>query len=118
MDSGLFDFLYSLPNDYLIQNGYGKYILRESMKGIMNDQVRLDRRKKGFNASINSLFDFSDSQTWAYFLDGDSQLFDLIDKSEVEKLLDMNPAPNHYSKFLFSFINAKIFLEQNNLGGL
>jgi asparagine synthase (glutamine-hydrolysing) len=118
LDSTLFDFLYSIPNEFLINNGYGKYILRESMKGILNDQVRLDRQKKGFNASINSLFDFSDSQTRAFFLDGDSELFDLIDKKEVNRLLDTNPTPNHYGKFLFSFINAKIFLEQNKLGGL
>ena len=117
LDSTLFDFLYSIPNELLINNGYGKYILRESMKNILNDQVRLDRRKKGFNASINSLFDFNDSETRAFFLDSDSQLFDLIDKNKVRKLFDTNPAPNHYSKFLFSFINAKIFLEQNKLGG-
>ena len=35
-------------------------------------------------------------------------------KEEVSKLLSLNPAPNHYSKFLFNFINAKIFLEINN----
>ena len=113
LDSKLFDFVYSVPNEYLIQNGYGKYLLRESMKGILNDQVRLDRRKRGFNASINSLFDFSDNETRAFFLDGNSSIFDLIDKGKVERLLDVNPAPNHYSKFLFSFINAKIFLESN-----
>ena len=111
LDSKLFDFVYSVPNEYLIQNGYGKYLLRGSMKGILNNQVRLDRQKKGFNASINSLFDFTDPETRACFLDGDSLLFDLIDKGKVEKLLDVNPAPNHYSKFLFNFLNAKIFLE-------
>lgn len=113
LDSRLFDYAFSVPGAHLIQNGYGKYILRESMKGILNDQVRLDRRKKGFNASINSLFDFTDPETRAFFLDGDSLLFDLIDKDKVRGLLDINPAPNHYSKFLFSFINVKLFLEQH-----
>lgn len=113
LDSRLFEFAYSIPDEYLVQDGFGKYILRESMEGILNDTVRLDRRKKGFNASINSLFDFSDEETRAYLLDPESPIFDLIDREQVAGLMDLNPAPNHYSKFLFSFINAKIFLEMN-----
>jgi len=108
----LFDFAYSIPSEHLIQNGYGKYVLREAMNGILNDQVRLDRKKKGFNASINSLFDFSDKNTRDYFLDSSSVIFDLIDISNVERLINTSTAPNHYSKFLFNFINSKIFLEQ------
>jgi asparagine synthase (glutamine-hydrolysing) len=113
LDSRLFKFAYSIPNEYLIQNGYGKYILREAMKGILNDKVRLDRQKKGFNASINSLFDFSDRETVAYFLEPESPIFELIDRESVSEMLNLNPAPNHYSKFLFNFINAKMFLEMN-----
>ena len=30
------------------KKGYGKYVLREAVKGILNDKVRLDRKKKGF----------------------------------------------------------------------
>ena len=113
LDSRLFEYIYSVPDEYLIQGGYGKYILRESMKGILNDTVRLDRRKKGFNASINSLFDFSENETREYFLEPESPIFELVDRESVSEMLNLNPAPNHYSKFLFSFINAKIFLEMN-----
>ncbi len=114
LDSRLFDFAYSIPDEYLIQNGYGKFILRESLKGILNDTVRLDRRKKGFNASINSLFDFSDRQTRDYLLDRDAAVFDIVEREKVKHLMDIVPAPNHYSKFLFNFINARIFLEQSD----
>ncbi len=114
LDSNLFQFAYSIPDELLIQNGYGKFILREAIKGILNDKVRLDRQKKGFNASINSLFDFSNNETRAYFLEPKSPIFELIDRAKVSNLLDLNPAPNHYSKFLFNFINCKIFLESNN----
>ncbi|MDH3974311.1 MAG: asparagine synthase (glutamine-hydrolyzing) [Deltaproteobacteria bacterium] len=113
LDSRLFEFANSIPDKHLIRNGYGKYVLRESMKGILNDTVRLDRRKKGFNASINSLFDFSNQETMDYLLKPDSPIFELINRKKVSDLFNLNPAPNHYSKFLFSFINAKIFLEQN-----
>ena len=112
LDSRLFDFTYSIPSEYLIQKGYGKYILRRAMKGILNEKVRKDRQKKGFNLSINSIFDFKDSELKAYLLESNSPIADLIDMKKVEPLLSLNPAPNHYSKFLFSFINSKIFLEQ------
>ena len=58
LDTNLINFMNTVPRSFLIHNGYGKYILRESMKGILNDQVRLDRTKKGFNGSIFSLFNF------------------------------------------------------------
>ena len=112
LDPNLFNFANSIPNEHLIQDGYGKYVLRDAMKGILNDQVRLDRRKKGFNASINSLFDFSDKDTRDYLLDPSSAIFDLIDISSVERLISSKKEANKYSKFLFSFINCKIFLEQ------
>jgi len=112
LDVNLFDFANSIPNEHLIQNGYGKYVLREAMNGILNDQVRLDRRKKGFNASINSLFDFSDKSTRDYFLDSSSAIFDLVNVASVEQMISSKETSSHNSKFLFSFINCKIFLEQ------
>ena len=83
------------------------------MKGILNDTVRLDRHKKGFNASINTIFDFSDKETRDYLLNPESPIFELINRDKLSRLLDLDPAPNHFGKFLFNFINSKIFLEMN-----
>jgi asparagine synthase (glutamine-hydrolysing) len=113
LDTNLLNFVTSIPSEYLIKNGYGKYVLRESMKGILNDHVRLDRKKKGFNASINSLFDLQSEEIINYFLDPSAEIFKIIDHSAVSKIFKMNPASNEYSKFIFSFMNAKIFLDQN-----
>ena len=118
LDSKLFDFLLTVPDEYFVQKGFGKYILRQGMSGILNDTVRLDRQKKGFNASINSLFNFEDSNTREYFLNKRSPISDLVDLNKIKNLININPCPNHYSKFLFNFINTKIFLEHNMLGGL
>ena len=107
------EFAYSIPDKYLIRKGYGKYILREAVAGILNDKVRMDRRKKGFNASINTIFNFSDKNFRDFIMDSSSPIYDLIKPSLVESLLDINPQPNHYSKFLLSFISTKIFLESN-----
>lgn len=112
LDVNLFDFANSIPSEHLIQNGYGKYVLREAMNGILNDPVRLDRRKRGFNASINSIFNFSEKSTRDYFLDSKSPIFDLVDINSVKSVISSKETANNNGKFLFSFINCKIFLEQ------
>jgi asparagine synthase (glutamine-hydrolysing) len=75
--------------------------------------VRLDRRKKGFNASINSIVKLDDQETRDYLLDPSAQIFEIIDRKRIIPLLDKFPIPNHLSKFIFNFINARIFLELN-----
>jgi len=111
LDINLFEFAYSIPNEHLIQNGYGKLILRKTMNGILNDKVRLDRRKKGFNASINSVVDLNDHATAENLL-SDSPVFDIVKKEKIEKLLKQDYFENSYKKFIFNFVNTKFFLEQ------
>jgi len=45
LDHRLVEFMLSLPNKYLIQNGITKFILRTAMRGIVPDKV-LDRKDK------------------------------------------------------------------------
>ena len=113
LDKELFEFIYSVPSVNLINNGYAKYLLRESVKGILNDDVRLEREKKGFNASIFSIFDFKNKKNIDYLLD-DSLIYDYFDKAKIKALLEKDILPNSYNKFLFSFINSKIFIDQNS----
>lgn len=113
LDTNLQRFAYSIPTQHLIKNGYGKYVLREALKGILNDTVRLDRRKKGFNASINSIIDLQDLETKDYLLNPSDRIFEIIDREQINALLNQSPIPNHLSKFIFNFINAKLFLKLN-----
>ncbi|MDZ4752396.1 MAG: asparagine synthase (glutamine-hydrolyzing) [Flavobacteriales bacterium] len=113
LDTSLFEFAYSIPTKHLIRNGYNKYLLRESMKGILNDKVRLSREKKGFNASINSIFDFKNPAHRDYFL-SDSPIFDWFEKDKIAALISQKQFSNSFKKFLFDFVCTKIFLEQRN----
>jgi asparagine synthase (glutamine-hydrolysing) len=112
LDLNLFNISYSISNEYLIQEGYAKYILRESMKGILNEKVRNDWKKVGFNASINSLLDLRDDDIRKYLL-RDWKIYKFVKKHKIEKIINKDPMPNSYSKFLFSFINSCLFLEKN-----
>ena len=111
LDSNLFNFLYSLPTVKLIQDGYAKFILRESVKNYLHEDVRMDRIKKGFNASITSIFNFSDKKFMDELLNKNSKIFEIFDIKKIEKMFNKNISLNHYSKFIFSFMNAKFFLD-------
>ena len=111
LDRDLIEYMYNVPDDYLIKNGFNKYLLRQSMNGILNPKVRLDRQKRGFNASITTILDFDRSDTKELFLDTTGDVFELVNRGEIEKLLSSGEKPNHLSKFLFSFLGAKVFLE-------
>ena len=111
LDVDLFNFALAIPNQFLIMDGYAKYILREAVNGILNDQVRLDRKKKGFNASIESVIDFKDKKTIEYILD-DSKVYDIIEKDKIETLLTKKEYENSYKKFIFNFLNVKMFMEK------
>tara|TARA_B100000131_G_C18119629_1_gene612457 strand:+ start:843 stop:2663 length:1821 start_codon:yes stop_codon:yes gene_type:complete len=111
LDVKLVEFSYSVPSVYLIKHGYSKCILRDAVKNILNDKVRLDRKKKGFNASIHSLIDFNNDSNLDYFL-SDSPIFDIIRKDKIELLLQKDYHQNSYNKFLFNFLNSKIFIEK------
>ena len=113
LDKNLQIFSYSIPSKHLIKNGYGKYILREAVNGYLNDKVRLDRRKKGFNASINSIIDLEDPSTLDYILNPASELYEILDREKVKLLLSEKNQPNHFSKFIFNLLNARIFLVQS-----
>ncbi|MDD5421815.1 MAG: asparagine synthase (glutamine-hydrolyzing) [Candidatus Omnitrophota bacterium] len=48
LDYRLVEFLFSLPYDMKISNGYTKYILRETLKGRLPESIRTRRDKMGF----------------------------------------------------------------------
>lgn len=47
-DISLIEYLFKMPSTYKIYNGWSKYILREAMKGIIPEKVRLRTDKVGF----------------------------------------------------------------------
>ncbi len=110
LDLNLFNISYSIPNEYLIQDGYAKYILRKSVENILNNKVRTDWKKVGFNASINSLIDIGDNEIKKFIL-SNSEIYRYVKREKIDKILNKTQMANSYSKFLFNFINAKIFLE-------
>ena len=112
LDRRLFEVAYSIPSRYLVQDGRTKAVLRDAMRGIVPDAILDCRRKVGFNAPILDLLDVEDADVRAFILDG-APVYDVVQKDRVEDLLRQTELPNSMSKFLFSFINMKMFMESH-----
>ena len=110
LDTDLVNFAFSIPNDFYIQNGFSKFILREAMKNSLEDNIRLDRKKRGFNASISSLFNNYDQIN--DLINSKSEIYEILNKSKIIKYIDKNNFyENSDKKFIFNFINCKLFLD-------
>ncbi len=111
LDRELFDLAQQIPTRHLIRRGFAKAVLRQAMRGIVPDRILDERRKVGFNASINSFIDFADDEVRSAILD-ESPIFDHVRRDKIEALMTQHPLPNSKSKFLFYFLSSKMFLEE------
>lgn len=111
LDRKLFEFCHSIPVEYLIREGAAKAVLRESMRGIVPNKILDNKRKVGFNAPIMNLLDVNSKEV-KKILFQDSPIWEILKKDPIKELIETSNLPNSDSKFIFSFISAKIFLEQ------
>ena len=113
LNKDLFEFMQTVPVEFYMQKGFTKYILRSALKEYVPDNIRLQRKKVGFNASINSLINLR-SKKFFDFVNKKSPIYKIVKKNALLKSLKTKNNENFFSKFIFSFISAKIFLEINN----
>jgi asparagine synthase (glutamine-hydrolysing) len=111
LDRQLFDFCYTIPNRYLIRDGFNKIVLRDAVRGIAPDCVLDKRTKVGFNAPVFSFLDVADPQVRSAIL-ADSPIFEAVRADKIRALMDRPQLLNSESKFLFYFLSAKAFLEE------
>ncbi len=116
LDRALVEFLYTVPNRLLIRDGCAKWLLRAAVEGRLNDRVRLDRQKRGFNASIDSLLDRRNPEVVERLL-APGPIFDIVRRDAVARFLEGDLTDNSFSKFAFSFVSAKLFLESDLAAG-
>lgn len=110
LDRKLAEFIFTVPAEHLIWDGFPKWLLRAAGAGKVPDDIRLNRQKQGFNASLNSVLDLKAPATRDWLLD-ESPIFNLVDRERFAAFVADADERNSHSKFLFGFISAKIFLE-------
>ena len=111
LDRHLFDFCSTIPTRHLIQNGFNKAVLRKAMEGITPDCVLSTRRKVGFNAPLFDFLDVASPEVRSQLVQ-DSPVFDILDRDKIKAMLQPSRLSNSNSKFLFSFVSTKLFLEE------
>ena len=110
LDKELVEFLYTVPTALLMADGCAKSLLRRAVDGLAPDDVLYDRRKRGFNASIDTVIDRTDPDTRDRLLEP-GPIFDIIARDKMEALVDGDLSDNSLSKFMFSFVSTRSFLE-------
>ena len=111
LDRNLYEFCQTIPTRHLIRKGRAKAVLREAVRGLTADPILDNPRKVGFNLPIFSYLDVNDVDVRSQLLD-DSPIFGHINKSDIEAMISRPELENSASKFLFNFVNAKLFLEE------
>jgi asparagine synthase (glutamine-hydrolysing) len=111
LDRPLFELSQRIPTRHLVREGRAKAVLREAVRGIAPAAIVDNPRKVGFNVPIFDYLDARDPRTRAEILE-DSPVYRYLRHERIAALLDEARLPNSRSKFLFYFLNAKIFLEE------
>jgi asparagine synthase (glutamine-hydrolysing) len=110
LSKDLFELAFSLKNSFLIKNGYGKRILRDSMKGTVSNKILKSRNKVGFNMNIQTLFNIK-SKKFKNKIFQNEKLNNYLNLKEIDKILNKNKINNPESHFLFSLLNVVTFLD-------
>lgn len=111
LDSRLAEFLSTVPTRHLIHDGLPKYLLRKAGEGIAAPEIMENPRKQGINAPVTNMIDVTDLAVRSAILDN-SPFYDIVDRTKVEAFLDQGTGLNSESKFLFSLISAKLFMDR------
>jgi len=88
LDYRLVEYVMSLPEDYRIHEGVTKRVLREAMKGILPERVRMRMDKMGFYTAEDHWLRHEDPEIFRQLLQGAVQDSKGVLKSEVLDRLD------------------------------
>lgn len=117
LDRKLIETLFQFDIKYFMKNGYSKYLLRKIMKGILPNKVLNNRKKIGFNLSINTFKEFNKKNLLAYLTKNKKYikiffkfnfLFDYF-KSKNFKEIDAED-----NKFIFRIVSLNEFIKFQN----
>ena len=113
LNKNLLNFTLNLPEKYMVQKGFLKFLLRDTFRDIMPKDVVNNYKKTGFNFSFRTLFPSNDRRI-INFLKKSSLLYDWISKDLIIKLYKKDYLLDEENKFMFSFLTAKIYLDEFN----
>jgi len=114
MDYRLVEFVFSLPSEFKVQNGVGKYIHREALKGIVPDFILSNQIKFGFDSPLLHLFSKTDVNSCASILLSEKCLNrGLFSEKAIRKaLLAQKSGDANFSRYLFRMLNVELWFRE------
>ncbi len=114
LDYRLVEYIFSLPDHQKISNGYTKVVLRNSMKGILPEPIRLRSDKMGF-VTPEKVWLSTDLKNWVeeIFHSASFRANPYLDASRVTALLAEHQANKRDLGFMiWRWINLELWLRQ------
>lgn len=112
LDHKLVEFTAKMPDTMKLRGGTTKYVLRESMKGVLPEKI-LSRRKMGFPVPIGSWFRGPFKSVIDEYVLGERALSRGIFAPDfVRKLVSLHQAGEDHSERLWSLLNFEIWLRR------
>lgn len=116
LDHRLVEFVWSLPGDFKIKLGVGKYFHREAMRGLVPDWILDNRTKFGFNSPIATQFrkNFTAGEGPVDILLSMRSLErGLFDKTGMQNLIDAHRrGKRDHSPLLFRLLSAELWFRR------
>ena len=108
LDYRLVEYCFKLPLEYLYHGGKSKYILRESMKGLLPSVIYDSTVKLGFITPIENILK-NDNQIKELLYEKDS--LNIFDEARLTNLLDKFYSGNfHHTTIIFKILSIKIWI--------
>ena len=111
LDYRLAEFCFSLPNNYKIRDGMGKWILREAMRGILPEKIRSRKDKAGFIVPADRWFRTTNKEQIRELINSENiKSLGIFDIARLNDIFDehINGFKNH-QMFLWQFINFALW---------
>ncbi len=112
LDTKILKLAMQIPSEKLIQHGFSKWILRNVGKDLVPNEIIFDRKKVGFNLSLNTLIKNQRNQIYD-LLKKDSEIYKIINKKRFLKFFRRTRIfKGDENNFIFNIISVKLFLEK------
>jgi len=112
LDHRLIEYVFSLPADLKIRNGWTKWLLRESLRGILPEKVRLRRDKIAFDTPIRSWLTANKDRIRVLFSTENVLSREFINPQYIVDNLETLLRRTRSSMELWRYINLELWLRR------
>lgn len=114
LDYRLVEFVFTLPSEFKVQNGVGKFIHREAMKGIVPDFILSNPIKFGFDSPLSHIFSNKDANSARSILLSEKCLNrGLFSEKAIRKaLLSQKSGNGKYSRYLYRMLSVELWFRE------